>query len=266
MNKGKSAEAASATSLGLLILLVLSCFIGRSLKLFFTRAKVPVEFHTLVEDARFSGEADGTAQLWYVISRLEDVRRKVAKATGHRADITAPESQAVNNFAEAIEAPDTNSKATFEDIKYASSDMSTNASGKSNDSGKDTSKRGKHGRHQQGALKPAADVASDLSAIANLMMSARDRGNFDCRWCDKPSHCAGMALAPAPKRPGYSRSKSCAHGKGGKGGSADGGKLNSTANAAQLEIMLLKTQLEIKKLKSTQPASEVETPSPGVFN
>ena len=265
MNKGKSAKTASTTSLGLLIPLVLSCLIGRSLKSFFIRAKVPVKFHTLVEDARISGQAYGTAQLWYVASRLEDVRRKVAKATGHRADIAAPESQAVNMMAEAIEAADTNSKATLEDIKYASSDMSTNSSGKSNDSGKGTNERGQHGRHHQGALKPAADVASDPNAIANLVMSARDRGNFDCRWCDKPSHCAGTALAPAPKRPGYSRSKSCAHGKEGKGGSADGGKQHS-ANAAQLEIKLLKAQLLIEKLKSTQPASEVETPSPGVFN
>ena len=124
MNKGKSAKTASTTSLGLLILLVLSCLIGRSLKSFFIRAKVPVKFHTLVEDARISGQAYGTAQLWYVASRLEDVRRKVAKATGHRADIAAPESQAVNMIAEAIEASDTNSKATLEDIKYASSDMS----------------------------------------------------------------------------------------------------------------------------------------------
>jgi hypothetical protein len=53
MNKGKSVKTASTTSLGLLILLVLSCLIGRSLKLFFMRAKVPVEFHKLVEDARF---------------------------------------------------------------------------------------------------------------------------------------------------------------------------------------------------------------------
>ena len=144
--------------------------------MFFTRAKVPVKFHTLVEDARISGQAYGTAQLWYVASRLEDVRRNVAKATGHRADIAAPESQAVKKIAEAIEASDTNSKATLEDIKYASSDMSTNASGKSNGSGKGTSERGKHGRHHQGALKPAADVASDPNAIANLVMSTRDRG------------------------------------------------------------------------------------------
>jgi hypothetical protein len=265
MNKGKSAKTVSTTSLGLLILLMLSCFIGRSLKLFFTRAKVPVEFHALVEDAGFSGKADCTAQLWYVTSRLEDVRRKVATAADQTADIAVPESQAVNNIAKAIEASDTNSKATLEDIKYASSDMSTNASGKINDSGKGTSERGEHGRHHQGALKPVADVASDPSAVANLVMSARDRGNFDCRWCDKPSHCAGTALAPAPKRPGYSRSKSRAHGKGGKEGSADEGKQHST-NAAQLEIKLLKAQLVIEKLKSTQPASEVETPSPGVFN
>ncbi len=143
--------------------------------------------------------------------------------------------------------------------------MSTNSSGKSNDSDKGTNERGQHGRHHQGALKPAADVASDPNAIANLVMRACDRGNFDCRWYDKPSHCAGTALAPSPKRPGYSRSKSCAHGKEGKGGSADGGKQHS-ANAAQLEIKLLKAQLLIEKLKSTQPASEVETPSPGVFN
>jgi hypothetical protein len=143
--------------------------------------------------------------------------------------------------------------------------MSTIVSGKSNGSGKGISERGKHGRHHQGALKPAADVASDTNAIANLVMSAQDRGNFDCRWCDKPSHCASTSLAPAPKSLSKSRGTSRARGKGGKGGSSDGGKQHS-ANAAQLEIKLLKAQLEIEKLKSTHPASEDETPSPGVFN
>jgi len=246
-----------------------------------------------------------------VVSRLEDVRRKVATATGQTVDVAVPESQAVTKLVKALETSrgpalsktgmglraefaqrrraDPNFAATLQDVKFAgdslykvaSSDMSTAVSGKSGGKGEGKGGKGsKRNKQRQDAGKQVVDELSDPNAVANLATVERGRGGITCHRCNKPGHYASdcTAPAPAPKQIGYPRNKSRSTsrergeggrrgkgGKGGKGGSADGGKQHS-ANVALLEIKLLKAQLEIEKLKSTQPASEVETPAPGVFN